>query len=255
MHSWHGYIIFCSLWKLDKQIACIFRCDICNQGYIYEGSLKSHILQHKEEKDGKKKCPFCEQTFRRTSRNSLWRHKIVAHRRANFQCPKCNHRVTFAKDLKGHMLEEGHISNPNIKCPWCCGIVDFMDIEEHFNECVQKPFSLILQMRKSKLKCPKGAGTKYHKKTYQSWGQFVCPKCGENTEYVQNLLQHMVDEKHEAQVTCPECTNLVEMETLEEHYKACVSTKTSLKESNQSSRNQIQNKGNEENLEDPKLYR
>ena len=220
-----------------------------------DSSLKRHImLEHQGGKDTMEKCPFCEETFKKSSRHSLWRHKIVAHRRANFQCPKCNYKATFAKDLKGHMIEEGHISNPNIKCPWCCGIVDFMDIEEHFNDCVKHPISMIFQMRKSRLKCPsKGASSKYHKKTYQSWGQFVCPKCGEKVEYAQDLIQHMVDEKHEAQVTCPKCTNLVEMETLQEHYKTCITTKTCLKESNRASKNQSQEK--EENMEDPKLYR
>ena len=207
------------------------------------------------------KCPSCEETFKKTSRHSLWRHKIVAHRRANFQCPKCNYKATFAKDLKGHMIEEGHTSNPNIKCPWCCVIVNFMEIEEHFNECVKKPISLIFRMRKSRLSnqipsqsdCNDGSISKIsrkkttktkqflvcpwcpfqvkcwstfenHKKSAHFWGRFKCRVCKAPADFAKALVDHIESECHneDTSVDCPSCEENIPLSQIVLHYEKCI---------------------------------
>ena len=148
---------------------------------------------------------------------------MIVHGRGDFQCPTCKEKVSLAAELKRHMLEEDHITEEDIECPSCYGKVDLKGLEEHFNECVKKPISLLLQMRKSRVssRLPgdnvpaidnsingdilKPAAKERLKNKERLQKVLKCPWCPFETKWWGTLIKHKKLTHFWGQFQCREC--------------------------------------------------
>ena len=66
-----------------------------------------------------------------------------------------------------------------------------------------------------------------HLKFIHLWGLFHCPSCGRESEYPDDLIEHMQDEDHTKDpfVKCPSCAEKVHINEIKLHYKECLVTK------------------------------
>ena len=196
-----------------------FPCIKCKyQGY-FARSLVEHILdEHKDVTEAQ--CPSCKlrcplATIEDHYKGCVsWKNitkkdvkevdtKPKGDRRElgplDVQCQLCESIMT-ASSYQGHMVRvHGEKINLSKKCHWCDSVVSVYNLD-------------------------------WHARKHHFWGIFVCTECNFKANFASNLVAHMNEEHIEYdEALCPSCRERCPVSDFEEHYKECITRKTSQK--------------------------
>ena len=203
------------------------------------------------------KCPWCPSIFNwkpiikwenrfKSPHGPFGVHKKTVHFWGIFRCPECEFEANFARELVDHMQNEGHISEPSVRCPQCVQEFSITNLSSHYETCVQS-------LKKTKPTTASKAGGFYgnvfprkcdfcdhvsaSKASYMKHctmkhfrGKFKCLTCKFVAHFAKDLVEHMQTEGqgtmegHMANpfVDCPSCKQQINVAEIEPHYEGCV---------------------------------
>ena len=224
-------------------------------------TIHRQIARSDIQKDKILMCPYCDKEFK--EQKGLFEHKKKVHSFGKFECKKCGLQLPFAKELCQHVLQQGHDDVPLI-CPSCNGQQKVDEMEMHYEECIKMNVNeklLFMQQRyeheisqnmsqrmdsteDKKINDGNQGGLREricpycsksfmshnqtllnHKKLEHFWGKFWCPKCNLLVFNATDLINHMLETKHDqdnALVKCPACSLSFEISQIKSHYESCV---------------------------------
>ena len=201
------------------------KCDFCDKT-MHSLSYLEHIKRVHPDKQGgvfSKQCPWCGKEL---SYHALPRHIQKIHFWGRFRCEICyNHKVSFAKDLALHMIEN-HKDCHDASCPSCFKKYPVSKLEDHYKDCV---IEKIREKKRKQMKCEticeicgkhlKGKSSKRdHLKNHlrdriangeegldESNLFFHCEKCARVFKTKQALRMHVLREHENVMFPCSKC--------------------------------------------------
>ena len=167
------------------------------------------------------RCPWCYKNYR--IKASLYNHMKLEHSWGIFQCLQCEFSADFIKELSQHMALREHGDDNKIQCPQCKGKFTIVDVENHYLACVSKqiidcPWCTKVFDKNDKYKFD------LHRKREHFLGTFTCPLCSFETNFGNDLIEHIKGkgQKEDVCVACPECKVNFPFLDIQSHYKTCV---------------------------------
>ena len=218
--------------------------------------MESHFANCKT-RETSFKCPWCPSTYTwnpiikwenrfKSPHGPFGVHKKTVHFWGTFRCPECEFEANFAQELVDHMQNEGHISEPSVKCPQCVQEISIPKLSSHYEACVQS-LKRTTSTPVSKAggfygnvfpkKCDfcdflantKG-GYQAHCRRTHFRGKFKCLTCKFVAYFAKDLIEHMETEGkgtvkgHMANpfADCPSCKQRIQIAEIGLHYEVCV---------------------------------
>ena len=109
-------------------------CNLCDKGFMFEGSLKFHMAQHKHKEKLKTithVCDLCGKEL--SSLKTLEQHKLLYHPTTDvteYMCEFCAFSTPSSKKLQIHKLSQ-HEFEKHKQCPHC-------DFKSPFNQKIRR---------------------------------------------------------------------------------------------------------------------
>ena len=175
-----------------------FKCDKCEQKYIYNFELDMHIgTQHEGERID---CDMCD--YQAKSKKSVRVHKNIVHEGIRYECDKCEEYFTRSDHLAGHKKTQHEGIVTWYKCDKCEYKAEARTslkrhIRKHIDpykcEHCSKPFTELNGLRK-------------HVRLHTGENPFKCQQCNMEVRTSGLLKKHMISHTNERPHTCFKCT-------------------------------------------------
>lgn len=181
--------------KLGQDVT-LFKCDKCDEAFLYKVTLEKHKVTHSELY-----CGVCRRVLRDAA--TVARHK-ASHTR--FQCTRCDESFTFFKPLLRHCQNVHKLCRP-FACAFCAKTYSRLRIliMHEWKHTGHLPFQCKLCSKRFK----HDSDLMTHERVHTREKPYLCAECGKSFAHWSNLVRHrklVHSELHnEKRYSCSEC--------------------------------------------------
>ena len=159
--------------------------DQCNNSFKSSGSLRQHLLVHKNEKPFL--CNQCDYSCK--TAGNLKQHLHVHSGERPYSCSQCDYSCKAARHLKVHLLNMHSDEKPFScnQCDYSCKTNSHLIVHALYAHSDEKPFSC----KQCDYFCKTAAHLKEHLRVHSKEKSFSCKQCEYSCKTAYHLKRHL----------------------------------------------------------------